>query len=262
MTERFKVLHASSYEAADRSIFAHAAAIALASRGDLVSLHANDGEEGEKPNLDATLAGWGAAPSFKYERIDHNCCDDPVDTLLDGIRAARPNLIVTGSHGKHGWQLLSEGSVSQAVVANADAPVLVLPIGGRGMVDETTGILGLRRVLVPVEDDSMSDAAMEAIVDLFERLDVDDLDIYLLHVGEGDALDSSLFPEHDGWRGHRLQREGLLSDAILEVCTEQGIDLVVMPTRGANSLRDIFLGTNTEQALQQAVCPLLALPAH
>jgi nucleotide-binding universal stress UspA family protein len=262
MSQNFKVLHASSSDAADAIIFAHAAAIARATGGELISLHATVGTEvGERPDLNETTRGWDASSAIEYVRVDHRCCDDPVDTLLDGIRSAEPNLVVTGSHGKHGWKLLAEGSVSQAVVANSDVPVLVLPIGGRGMVDLSTGLIGLRRVLVPVATDAMADLAMATIVELFEKLGVDDLDIFLLHVGEGDVLESSLFPEREGWRGHRLERSGSVSAAIVEVCSERGVDLVVMPTRGPDSIRDIFLGTNTEKTLQATPCPLLALPA-
>jgi nucleotide-binding universal stress UspA family protein len=40
------------------------------------------------------------------------------------------------------------------------------------------------------------------------------------------------------------------------------VDLVVMGTRGANSVLDRLLGTNTAALMKQAPCPVLAIPAH
>ncbi len=256
----FKVVHASSNENADDIIFAHAAALAVAGRGELVSLHAHDGKSWVFPDVESTLRHWGTYARLPFEPIEHSCCEDPIETLLDGLRQVKPNLIVTGSHQKRGVRLLLEGSVSRAVVANANVPVLVLPIGGHGIVDPTTGLIGIERVLIPVDSDEASDRALAQVGELLERLEIDNVDIYLLHVGEGDSLESSLCPERSGWRCHRLQREGRLEDVINQVCGEIGIDLVVMPTRGANSVRDVLFGTNTEHTLNKASAPLLVIP--
>lgn len=260
MTDQFTVVHAANFEEEDRFVFGHAAAFAFATRGKLVALHADDGTgPATADGIVSTVADWGIT-DVQLEVISHACCDDPVDTLLDGLRALSPDLVVVGSHQKRGIRLLAEGSISQAMLANAGAPVLVVPLSGRGIVDAETGLLGIRRVLVPVESDDTADRALAWLTDVMERLGVDDLDIFVMHVGQGDVLDSTLFPERPGWRGHRLQREGSLPAAIEETAEERGIDLIVMPTRGSDSLMDVFSGTNTEKTMRIAHRPLLALP--
>lgn len=51
---------------------------------------------------------------------------DPTMELLDQIDALEPDIVVLGSHGKYGMQLL--GSVSQHVMAEAPCSVIIVPI--------------------------------------------------------------------------------------------------------------------------------------
>lgn len=255
------IVHAASFEDTDWPVFAHAAAIAHASQRRLVSLHATGaGAIATSSKADHAISQWAVGSELAFETLTHDYSEDEVETLLDGIDQQHPELIVVGTHQKSGLRLLAEGSVSQAVVANCDAPVLIVPLTGRGIVDLDTGVLQVRRILVPVENDAIADRALTHAFEFLDGIGVDDIDVYVVHVGEGDVLETTLFPEREGWRGHRLQREGELNEVISEVCEERGIDLVVMATHGPNSLGDIISGTNTEKTIRSVGCPLLAIP--
>jgi len=48
---------------------------------------------------------------------------------------------------------------------------------------------------------------------------------------------------------------------ILAVGAEFDVDVIVMATKGQDSLLDMLRGTTTERVLRGARCPLLAIPA-
>lgn len=54
--------------------------------------------------------------------------------------------------------------------------------------------------------------------------------------------------------------EGFLHNAIRRIAEEDGIDLVVMGTKGATGAVEFFLGSNTEKVIRTAPCAVLAVP--
>ena len=50
--------------------------------------------------------------------------------ILDSAEAEAPDLVVLGSHQRHGWTKLLHGTVSQSVVTRSLVPVLVIPHEG------------------------------------------------------------------------------------------------------------------------------------
>jgi nucleotide-binding universal stress UspA family protein len=53
---------------------------------------------------------------------------------------------------------------------------------------------------------------------------------------------------------------GSLPDNLNKLVANKQVDLVVMGTKGAHSLLETFLGTNTFNFMRQALCPVLAIP--
>ncbi len=51
---------------------------------------------------------------------------DPAEVILDTARKMKVNLVVTGSHGRHGASKFLLGSVSSKVLDHAHCPVLVV----------------------------------------------------------------------------------------------------------------------------------------
>lgn len=54
--------------------------------------------------------------------------------------------------------------------------------------------------------------------------------------------------------------EGETVESILSVAEKDGIDLIVMGTTGARGLKEIFIGSVTGEILENACCPVLAVP--
>lgn len=55
--------------------------------------------------------------------------------------------------------------------------------------------------------------------------------------------------------------EGDLADKIAELMEETPIDLIVMGTKGATGLKEVFIGSNTAKVIETISCPVIAVPA-
>jgi nucleotide-binding universal stress UspA family protein len=51
-----------------------------------------------------------------------------------------------------------------------------------------------------------------------------------------------------------------LTDEVSSCCKKEGIDLIVMGTKGASGVKEIFLGSNTIHVIRKARVPVLAIP--
>lgn len=56
--------------------------------------------------------------------------------------------------------------------------------------------------------------------------------------------------------------EGFLHSVISRVAEEDGVDLVVMGTKGATGTTEFFIGSNTEKVIRTAPCAVLAVPQN
>ena len=142
----------------------------------------------------------GAEPvAVDHHRQTHDCCEDPVDTLLDAMRALTPDLLVVGTHRVSAMGRLFKGSVSEALALNSGCPTLFLPIGEKGFVD-VAGRNRIQRVLVPVGDAVAAERAVETITRLATRCRVEHVDFHLLHIGAGgEVLERLTLPEGERW---------------------------------------------------------------
>lgn len=59
---------------------------------------------------------------------------DPAMELLDQIEQLKPDVVVMGSHGKYGMQLL--GNVSRHVMSQAPCSVIVVPLAANALAKE------------------------------------------------------------------------------------------------------------------------------
>ena len=267
-THRFTLAHPTDLSAEGRFAMNHALAVATASDATFYALHVDDGpvEPSRLPRFDETLERWAdlgnedaraARGRLDYVLMNHTCCDDTIDTLLDALDTIEPDVMVVGTHQRDGLARFAKESVSEILASHGGKPTIFVPLMGRGFVNESTGRIEVTRVLVPVEAQSTASRAMLEIHRLLERMGVRDVVYTLVHVGEHDALDTILAPEGIGARVERVRSTGPLVDAIVRVAEHTHADLIAMPTRGHDSLSDWLLGSRTERVVRKSPCPVV-----
>ncbi len=256
-------------------VFAHALKLALCTGATLSAVHVRTDPDAvadwtRAPSALQLLVAWGVLPPTATEadvaalelhverddRVSHNAELGLISAVIERL----PNIIVLGTEARTGWQRLRDGSVAEAVARRSGAVTLFLPRDASGFVDPTTGAANIRRVLLPlggkVTDMQHAVAVLEAMLDV---LRVTTCTITRLHVGPG-AMPALSLPERPGWTWETDMRNGDVVDGIVDAMTGGPADLVVMGTRGHDSLADAIRGSKTEQVLRRATCPVLAVP--
>ncbi|MBC7172429.1 MAG: universal stress protein [Polyangiaceae bacterium] len=152
------------------------------------------------------------------------------------------------------------GSVAEALALHVDAPALLVPAGGRSFVDGATGALTLRRILVAVGDAEAGEAGAERAAWVADLVGASEVDVELLHVGSAKPAPRLSLPQRRDTRFHVRTAEGSIEDAIVATAEALNADLIVMATRGHNSIADVMTGSHTERVLRRAHCPVLSVP--
>jgi nucleotide-binding universal stress UspA family protein len=271
---RALIIHATDLAAGSDGAFHHALKLALVQRARLrlVHVHERDGAAAPIeafPHVRQTLAKWGLmAPGAPAEALDAELglavskaeavASRPEAALEHLVADAAPQLIVLGTRGADGLELLRQASFAETLARHARAPALFVPQGARGFVGAEDGALRLNNVLVPIAHAPDPAPALEAAYRLLDVL-ASGARIHVLHVGEAAATPPLHLP---GPRPHtELARQGPVVETIVSVADEVDADLIVMATAGHQSLLDSLRGSTTERVLRRARRPLLAVPA-
>jgi len=93
---------------------------------------------------------------------------------------------------------------------------------------------------------------------LYEHLQTDEFDMYkdtakLLHIiAEKHQLDHI--------KNTFIMLEDSPIDGMLKTIEKENIDFVIMGTKGASGLKEVFMGSVTSHLMEKAPCPVLAIP--
>lgn len=268
-----RILVALELEPGDESLMAHALALALGYRAELLLAHVRERwtEEDpwtEVPSPRLLAARWGLtdadgaraalrARGVQLRRI-HARGLDVVAELSEIGQHQVPDLLLTGTHQRQGMARVLEGSVAEALARRLRCPALFLPHGKRGFVDVDTGQAAVRRLLLPVGADVDPRPLLDRALHMLAALGAPLPEVVALHVGSPDTV--PLLPRPPGVELTWVVREDVVSRAILDEAVAVSADLIVMGTRGHDSLLDLLAGSTTERVLRGSPCPLLSIP--
>lgn len=228
---------------------------------DFVAARRASAVEGEWP---ADRIDWRIAAGLAFEEIPREST------------AWNADLLVMGTHGRHGLTHLLLGSVTERVVRHAPCPVLVVRGGGAA----ATGALAFDRVLVPVDFGPDAVAAAKAGLAMAAQ---GAKSVTLLHVVPTPAYAGEVMvPRAGGIRlGQFLHDEaqqrlesfaremfgaqepelvvtqGSAAEQIVHLAAEADTRLVVMGTKGRHGLAHFFVGSVAERVLRHSPCPVL-----
>ena len=247
------IAHATDLTGDDEGALVHATALAAAGGARLVTIHGNPAQvtDADLPDAAALAVRWGR--SVAHERRCHDCCEDVADTVLDALHGLRPDLVVVGTHGRHGFAALVRGSVGETIARNLDVPVLVVPDAIRGFVDPATGAIDLGRVVIPSGDRADAQQGIDAARALAALAGGLELQLEVLHVG--DEVANLAPPGVTVTRAH-----GNLEQAIAGFAQARRASLIVMATRGHDGVGDVLFGSHTERVIHESTCPVLSVP--
>lgn len=277
MIEVRRILFPSDLTPASMAAFAHAQLLAHRYRARLTIYHAL-----EVPT--AEYARWGADHDAEYRarlagevrrELERRCASAPdaeiiVDSsvsapsllvdaaLLALVRERRPDLVVMATHGRAGLARAFVGSVTEQVVHNSGCPVLC--VRPEGHVTR----IPYARILVPTDLSPQSRRAFTWAASLSRLFSAELLGVYVpsssavARSSGVDELRAFFSPDLDGIPLQvNVAEPGRPWNALVAAAEEGAADLIVMSSRGHDSVEDRILGSTTDRVLRHSHVPVL-----
>jgi nucleotide-binding universal stress UspA family protein len=236
------------------------------------------GDLAEPPQPAAEL--WRRVETAAYRHLLHGAATSPVasdirverttsvsDAVVAFVKAQRPDLTVMATHGRGAIAHFMLGSIAERVLREARTPLLCVREPEHGAA------LPYRRILVPTD---LSPASRRAFplagllarafgaevlalhaVDVHARTTWGVTELMESLVPSEEALFRFLQPDFAGVRVLPRVLLGVAGDSITRTAREERADLIVMSTRGHDSLADRVFGSQAERVVRTASCPVL-----
>jgi nucleotide-binding universal stress UspA family protein len=256
-------------------VFAHALKLALCTGASLSAVHvALDPDKlapwTRLPGALELLLRWGVLPpgatEVEVEALglhiarDARVDPDPEQSIVGAVIETLPNILVVGTSARTGLERLRHGSVAEAVARRSGAITLFLPQATPGFVDMDSGRAEVRTVIFPVGGPPTGlQHAVDVLGAFLDVLDITDTRVVLVHVGDEPQPELEV-AAREGWQWSLDRRQGEVVEGVLAAIEQLRPELVVMATRGHDSLLDTLRGSKTEQVLRRAGCAVLAVP--
>ena len=200
----------------------------------------------------------GSRVPFKTSVLDGSA----VDIILAYIRQSPPDLIVTGSQGRSGFDRLLLGSVAENVARHAICPTLI--VKGSVIPSDQHAI---RSILCPA---ALSDTAQHSISIAADVSAAFRSDLSVLHIVEHNVLPPEdarehlcqLVPAEVRNRCHvkEIVGSGNPAEQIILHARSEHPDLIVLGSPQRSFLEFNTLGRTTERVLRHGPSPVLLIP--
>jgi nucleotide-binding universal stress UspA family protein len=197
---------------------------------------------------------------------------DVYDEIKRSIDAARPDLIVMGTHGRRGVERWFMGSTTEKLLRHSPVPLVTISAPG----DRPVAATRFRRILVTTD---FSDGTPDALAHAFSVAQENESEVTLLHVIHDVSADMSGKYRDSLIEGVRKQlNEAVPAEAanwckittrvatgvpyriILRTLEDEKIDLLVMNIHGKGMLDRALLGSTAERVVRAARCPVMLIP--
>jgi nucleotide-binding universal stress UspA family protein len=269
-----QVFHPSDFTTASEVAFFHALKAALIAKAELTILHVSPKSElewMEFPGVRSTLERWGLLPknssqrdvlklgiNIKKVQAKH---DDPVESVTGYLSTHNTDLIVLATEQHKGRMQWLSQSVAAPIARKSRQMTLFIPKGMKGFVSAEDGSISLASIVIPVAASPAAQPAVQAAARMASRLTCPSGVFTLVHVGEQQSMPDVQCPQVPGWRWNTVVQPGDVVEVISGTASAVKAGLMVLTTEGRNGFLDALRGSQSERILQQAPCPLLAIPA-
>lgn len=226
-----------------------------------------------RADAEQQLKDFAKAHNCRGVRIQCVVQDGSAPDLILGLAEAKAvNLIVMGTHGLRGLDLLTLGSVTEKVLRKAPCPVLAVrkPAHDFAAQAGVPELFELQRILYCTDFSENSKQAWDHAVSLAVEYCAE---LTLLHVLE-DISNSSDIEKETAKAMKRLEEQippwaqqkvvikpvvriGKAYQQIIQLALESQTDVIVMGVRGRHALDLTVFGSTTYRVVQLGPCPVL-----
>jgi nucleotide-binding universal stress UspA family protein len=209
---------------------------------------------------------------------------DVADSINEYVEEREMDLVVMGTHGRKGLDRLMLGNVADKIIRHAPCPVMTV----REEVPwaEGDGQADFEEVLAPIDFSEHSRDALRVakvfanqyqarlhllfvaekrIVPTFSDTGLPGIGVVEMDPEIVKNAEKALQQLNENIGGPEVRsayhvQEGDVSHDIIDFAETQGVDLIVMATRGLTGVNRFLMGSNTERIVRVAPCPVLTLP--
>jgi nucleotide-binding universal stress UspA family protein len=196
------------------------------------------------------------------------------DCVLEFAGKEGVDMIVMGTHGRHGFDRLAMGSVTEKILRKARCPVLVVRNPAHDFVSpgDAAETVRLQRILFCTDFSDHSSRALSYALSLAMEYNAE---LTMLHVLEDlpdsqdlqstvaeftRQLEEAVPEDARNWCKIRSAvRIGKPYQQILQIALETETDLVIMGVRGRNAVDLALFGSTAHRVIQLGTCPVLAV---
>jgi nucleotide-binding universal stress UspA family protein len=209
-----------------------------------------------RAHADETVGGKGVETAVVQ--------DAPARAIIATATGMNADLVIMGTHGRHGWRRAILGSVTENVLHETKAPLLTVTPHRMTVGDN----LRIARILCPVNFTRVAREALEYAGTLAQAFDAE---LTVMYVAEG--IEPPLVPEletafrmwldpqvRDRSRfSHVLVRNGDPAARVLNAATDLAADLIVVGAQHKFFSDATVIGTTTQRITRFATCPVLTI---
>jgi nucleotide-binding universal stress UspA family protein len=227
-------------------------------------------ESGAEAALDAVETAAGDVPTTR-----ETVREAPSGAILEHAESTGVDLVVMGTHGRTGARRLVAGSVTENVVRQAAAPVLVVhavdpPLAERyedvvltSDGSEPAGVAVDHGLSLAERDGArvhaLSVVNLGGMARAAEDAEVLEWRSYLERAAEETTDTVAERARSAGLEAVAAVRGGSPVDALVEYADETGADLLVVGTHGRRGVDRLLLGSTTERLVRRAGVPVLTV---
>jgi nucleotide-binding universal stress UspA family protein len=184
--------------------------------------------------------------------------------LIDHAVASDALLIVLATRAPRARSRAIVGSVADYVMRESPRPVILVPPGATFMAGKEPTVA---RVLVPLDDSSLSFRSLEFIVDLPRANELEYVLVEVVAEERARATAQTRLEKSAAWLRSRgvkgvevcVLESADAAEAIVGAVRDTLVDAIAMSTRGAGGLGRLILGSVAEKVVRNSELPVMLL---
>lgn len=189
----------------------------------------------------------------------------PTTAILASAKEHNADLIVMGTHRRHGWRRALIGSVSDGVLHGSTCPVLAV-----ANQDDSSPAMpyAITNIMCPVNFTDVARESLHAAARLAEAFHAHLTIVHVLETNEATDVKAHeelvrqwVSPELQGICSYReLVVRGGAAERVLDCADDLSADFLVIGAQHTRFRDATVVGTTTERVIRFASCPVLVVP--